>query len=76
LKYSKKDEYEGLLGAFFKKERTIYFSYSKILATAEIVFFIKHDSKITKLTLLKPIITLMNLIRKNVIYICLKQEWI
>jgi len=47
MEYSKKGDYVGLMGAFFKQERTAYFKYTKAISKSEIVFFVKQNSKIT-----------------------------
>jgi len=45
--YSKVGDYDGLMGAFYKDERTEFFEYSNHIDQAEIVFFIKKDKNIS-----------------------------
>lgn len=43
---AERGKYDGILGAFYKEERTEFFEYSKPIDTAQMVFFTKKDKDI------------------------------
>ena len=46
LEHSKRGNYDGLLGAYYKKERTSFFEYSQEIDQTQIVFFTKKSKNI------------------------------